>query len=106
MFFKDQVYVILHTPGLFFEEIKRHIQVNMYLIPIETTKDASMPEYEYEIHGDEIEVDLSYEIVTELNTKETPCHHKGIVGYSKDDCVLDEILEVYVISNMVFYCGA
>ena len=86
MYFKNKVFVQLHTPGLFLKEMK-YISVggNMVLPdPFDTTT--------YNFEGVSINADLSYEVITELNTDEKPCQDES-VDYSKDNCILTKIHE-------------
>mgnify|MGYP001181985101 FL=1 len=94
MYFRNKVYVKLHTPGLFFKEMK-YISVdgNIVGVPNPTQSPFETTTYTYNFEGVSIEADMSYEVITELNTVEKPCH--DITNdYSKDNCILNKIHEV------------
>ena len=101
MYFRNKVYVKLHTPGLFFKEMK-YISVDGTIVgvPNPTQSPFATTTYSYNFEGVSIESDLSYEVITELNTDEKPCH--DITNdYSKDNCILNKIHEVTYFSIFV-----
>ena len=93
MYFRNKVYVKLHTPGLFFKEMK-YISVdgNIVGVPNPTEGPFDTTTYTYHFEGVSIKADLSYEVITELNTDEKPCHDESS-DYSKDNCILTKIHE-------------
>ena len=91
MYFRNKVYVLLHTPGLFFKEMKYiAVDVNEIVTPGDPNSfPPTSTTYEYE--SDDIAVDFNYEVVTELNSDEEPCDEKS--DYGKDDCILNWIFD-------------
>ena len=72
--FKHNVYIKLHTPGLFFNEFKH----------LETDNDI-------------IEVDINYEVIEQLNTFENPCIKDPT--YRRDLCILKGIHQVIAVQK-------
>ena len=92
--YKGEVFVTLHSPGLFYDEIKS-ISVEGKIIKVDPINFYEKPSTKFE--GNLIEADVNYEVIKALSTKEEPCIDD--LEYNKDDCLLNETNEELMVKN-------
>ena len=86
--FKDQVFVRLYSPGLFYDEIKS-ISVDGVVSTVDPANSWEQPETKFE--GNWIEADVAYEVIKVLSNDEEPCNDD--LAYRRDVCLLNETYE-------------